>query len=181
MSSTSGLWHTQYTDTLVVNLKVVSRSVGDSVGKQAVFQALTQVTSLQVRWHTTGSSCRKYIERIGNTEDIFCRSTSTILILSSERGQNARPAIVLIVEEGNLLYIVSYTCTTSLPHPRLIDTSTQWLLRIWAKGPPLVCSRVQSADVWKLLCQQFLRCWDNVIIEPSIVGFPTDTVPVRLV
>ncbi len=58
------------------------------------------------------------------SDELRYLSTSTIFMVNVEDWQNASLAIVSTVEEGRLWYMVSYTNTTLLWHPRF-DTSTQ--------------------------------------------------------
>ena len=94
------------------------------------------------------------------SDEFLCRSISTILMVRVGEEQNTSLASVSTVDEGMLEYIVSYTFTTSLSHPRLETTTPSdvellnKMSRVCFEAVDLLkCRWLQPFGVCKLLCQ----------------------------
>lgn len=109
-------------------------------------------------------------------------------MVNVEDWQNASLAIVSTVEEGRLGYMVSYTNTTLLWHPRF-DTSTQWLfltLSTWTKLPacdwnPLVCSSVigcrppMPGNCWASISCETLMMLSSSHFDSKVTSWRSDS------
>ena len=73
------------------------------------------------------------------SEEFFCRTTLTILIVRTSAEQNARQAIVYTVEVERLEYIVSLTNTTCGSQP-MLDTRFQLLPRTFS-----ICANINTS------------------------------------